>query len=367
VRIVFVLAGLGAGGAEKIVNLLADHRRYHGDEVFVVALNAPTAQSYFAFDDEIRVETIGTDHPGNKVGSFLSRVRKLRKRIREIQPDIVISFLTKVNALVGLAMLGSSTPRIMSERNNYLRQDLGVFWQVIGVFASRGADCIVMQTDHAYRQLSRSTRSKAVVIPNPVPPLARPPLNEEPMRFVAVGRLDRQKGFDLLLEAFAAVAKRLPGVTLTIFGEGPQRQALEAQVQALGISDRVRLPGVTKDPVEWIVNGDMFVLSSRFEGFPNVLVEALKAGLPSIAFDCPWGPAEILGEEGASALVPAEDVGELAVALERIAKDREYRHGLAEAGPRIVDRFSTSSVFSMWDRVIDGTAGNAAAKGATAA
>ncbi|TGV62805.1 glycosyltransferase, partial [Mesorhizobium sp. M2D.F.Ca.ET.160.01.1.1] len=111
-------------------------------------------------------------------------------------------------------------------------------------------------------------------------------------RFVAVGRLEKQKGFDLLLEAFSRVARQLPMVTLVIFGEGPERAALEQQARGLGIADRVRMPGVTNSPVGWLSVGDIFVLSSRFEGFPNVLLEALMAGMATVAFDCPWGPAD---------------------------------------------------------------------------
>src|SRR6185295_12404004 len=105
------------------------------------------------------------------------------------------------------------------------------------------------------------------------------------------------KGFDLLLRSFAQVAPEEPSATLTIFGEGSERGRLESDVQSLGLMDRVRLPGQTAKPGAWLEEGDVFVLSSRFEGFPNVLVEAMGAGLPSIAFDCPWGPSTIM-EQG---------------------------------------------------------------------
>src|SRR3989337_2116886 len=112
--------------------------------------------------------------------------------------------------------------------------------------------------------------------------------NNVGQRIVAVGRLEHQKGFDLLLHAFARIAPEWPEASLTIFGEGPLRGMLEEQVKQQNIFGRAFFPGVSKTPGSWIQCANIFVLSSRFEGFPNVLVEAMTAGLPVVAFDCPW-------------------------------------------------------------------------------
>ena len=352
-RIVFVLSGLGAGGAEKVVNLLAHHRVQLNDSVHIIAVNAKSGESYFPYDNSINVEGLGVPGGTSGIGTTLYRLLELRRRLRAIQPDLVVSFLTKVNVLVGLASLGLGAVRIMSERNNFMLQDMNPIWRLIAPVTARGATSLVMQTDLARSALPERLKAKAVVIPNPVAvpdKFVRSPSSE--LRFVAVGRLEKQKGFDLLLEAFSRVARQLPTSTLVIFGEGPERAPLERKVRTLGIADRVRMPGVTKSPCDWLSVGDVFVLSSLFEGFPNVVLEAMTAGMAVIAFDCPWGPAEILRGGSAGLLVPAADVDQLADALRRIATDEPLRQKLAASGPSVARRYSQPIVFAQWDELI---------------
>jgi glycosyltransferase involved in cell wall biosynthesis len=361
VRIVFVLAGLGAGGAEKIVNILAHHRRELKDTVHVIAVNDDCPQSYFPYDSSIKIEVLGKWPGSSPLSATSHRLLELRRRLQAIQPDLVVSFLTKVNVLVGLASAGLGVARIMSERNNFVLQNMNPAWRLIAPLAARSASRLVMQTNLARSALPRQLKAKAVVIPNPVAlpeKLVRSPSRE--IRFAAVGRLERQKGFDLLLEAFSRVAPQLPESSLVIFGEGPERTPLERQAQALGIVDRVRMPGTTKAPGDWLSAGDIFVLSSRFEGFPNVLLEALAAGMAAVAFDCPWGPAEILRDESTGLLVPAADVDGLAKALRRVAMDQPLREKLAASGPAVATRYSIPAVSAQWDEVISNVVGSRA-------
>ncbi|WP_203423940.1 glycosyltransferase [Sinorhizobium sp. BG8] len=351
-RIAFVLSGLGTGGAEKIVNLLAHHRLSRGDAVSVIAVNAGTPDSYFPYDRAIEIHALAKGASG-PLGVLL-RTLALRRRLRRFKPDIVISFLTKINVQTGLAATGLGVPFVLSERNNFLTQEMSPFWRRASPIVARRAKCLVMQTREACRSLPEDLWPKVTIIPNPVAlpeNWSRTP--GDGSRIVAVGRLDRQKGFDLLLQAFANIAGSLPAVTLTIFGEGAQRTALERQVQDLGLGDRVRLPGVTKSPVDWISAGDIFVLSSRFEGFPNAVLEAMTAGLATIAFDCPWGPSEILDGPDAGLLVPAGDVLRLGEAIRNVATDPALRHLLADAGARTAaSRYATAPVLARWDAVI---------------
>ncbi|MDK1374225.1 MULTISPECIES: glycosyltransferase [unclassified Sinorhizobium] len=359
-KIVFVLSGLGAGGAEKIVNLVAHHRLARGDTVHVIPVNATGPESYFPYDGAISVEPLVAEPlvdekrqplPASGMGW---RLLALRRRLQALQPDLVISFLTKINILVGLATWGLNTAVIMSERNNFRSQEMHVFWRLARPFAARLATSLVMQTNEACRCLPEKLKAKAVIIPNPVAlPAACARAPGDGTRLIAVGRLDKQKGFDLLLQAFRSVAAATPTATLTIFGEGPQRPALEQQVRDLGLGDRVRMPGVTKSPADWTSAGDIFVLSSRFEGFPNVLLEAMTAGLAVIAFNCPWGPSEILSSPDTGLLVPAADVERLADAIRRLITDRTLREKLASAAAvAATTRYATSSVLQLWDDTI---------------
>lgn len=352
-RIAFVVAGLDAGGAEKIVNVLAHHRSRNGDTVHVLALNAADDRSFFAYDAAVRVEPLT---PRNRSASLATaaRLKALRRRLKSFRPDVVVSFLTKVNVLTALASAGLPHTLVASERNNFLQQPLHPLWRAVFPRVMRRASFMVMQTGRAAASLPPALRDKAVVVPNFVtPPPATAP-SGRPLRLIATGRLDRQKGFDLLVRAFALVCRQVDDLPLVVYGSGPERDSLIALAAELGIGDRVVLAGASVRPGGWASPGDIFVLSSRYEGFPNVLLEALAAGMATVSFDCPWGPGEIIGTSGAAMLVEPENTGALASAIVEVARDRALRQRLAASGPRLAAAFSQEAVLAQWDGILDG-------------
>lgn len=353
-RIVLVQAGLGAGGAEKVVNLLAHHRARLGDEVHVLSLTGRTGGSYFAYDASVQVRSMVPEgQSGSSMQRLVKSVRWLRRELLGLQPAVVVSFLTKVNVMAVLAGLGSGIPIIISERNNPTRQDAHPLWLPLSSLAASLSARLVMQTEGARNTLPHRLRAKSRVIGNPSHlPLGARTRAAAGKRIVAVGRLEVQKGFDLLLNGFATIAARHPAATLTVFGEGAERGNLESRVASLGISSKVRFAGVTASPGTWIGEADVFVLSSRYEGFPNVLLEALGAGLPVVAFDCPWGPASMVTNEATGLLVPAEDTDALAAALDRVLSDTELRRKLARAAPAAAQPFSPENIMQAWDDLI---------------
>lgn len=159
---------------------------------------------------------------------------------------------------------------------------------------------------------------RVAYLPNPVrqfstlqPPVAR----EGGVAFVTVGRLARQKGHDILIDAFAKVAARRSDARLVIIGDGDEHNALQAQIDRLGIGDHVRLAGKISDPSAELANADCFVSASRWEGFGVAIVEAMSAGLPVIATDCDFGPRDLIDSPEKGHVVPTGDVDALAVAM----------------------------------------------------
>jgi glycosyltransferase involved in cell wall biosynthesis len=369
-RIAIVLTGLGAGGAEKVVAALAARRVAAGDEVTLLCMAAPTRESYFALPPAVRVESCEARPaaPGRDLGRTARRLLWLRRRFAALRPDLAISFLTKNNVLSLIASAGLGVPVLASERNNPEIQRNSRFWRRADRALAPRAAGLVLLTEAARDALPPALRRKAVVIPNPVAPpdgfVARP---GDGGRVVAVGRLDWQKGFDLLIDAFAAAAPRLPGATLTIWGEGPERPALERRVAALGLGDLVRLPGITARPGAWVEEADLFVLSSRHEGFANALAEAAGAGIPCVSFDCRFGPRDILDDGRGGLLVPPEDVAALAAAIERALGDPALRRRLAGGAPAARERFAPARIAALWDASIAACAAPAAAGRADAA
>lgn len=143
---------------------------------------------------------------------------------------------------------------------------------------------------------------------------------------------------------------------MVILGEGPERAALERAIHERGLADRVMLPGVSKNPEEWLRACDLFVLSSRYEGFPNALGEAMACGLPVVSFDCPVGPGEIIidGEDGL--LVPAGDVSALAAALRRLIDNPDEAARMGDRAARVVERFGEEAVAARWEALLLSTA-----------
>jgi glycosyltransferase involved in cell wall biosynthesis len=189
-------------------------------------------------------------------------------------------------------------------------------------------------------------------------PIGEPALS--PVRLVAperkllmaVGRLDVQKGFDVLLKTFVALAPRYPSWDLVILGEGPERAGLEQQVAAAGLQRRVWLPGRAGNVGDWYSRADLYVMSSRFEGFPNTLAEAMAHGCAAVSYDCDTGPREIIRHEYDGLLVtPVGDVPALSLALDRLMRDDVERERMAARAIEVRERFSMERILAKWDEL----------------
>src|SRR5690606_37908762 len=202
-----------------------------------------------------------------------------------------------------------------------------------------------------YRRALAGSRTRVVHIPNAVPEPALPPAALESKVLVAAGRLRPEKGFDLLLEAFAIVAARHPDWQLWIFGGGPERDRLAAQVQRLGLAGRAHLKGATPHLDRQLAEASAFVLSSRHEGLPMVLLEAMAAGLPVVAFDCGAGTAEVVVHGRNGLLVPAGDVPALAAAVADLIGNPDRPRAMGAAARRDARRYAVPAVRRQWEEL----------------
>lgn len=188
-------------------------------------------------------------------------------------------------------------------------------------------------------------------IPNGIPPRAAPPDAGRGRTVIAAGRLTPQKGFDLLIEAFHRVHERHPDWELAVFGEGRLRGQLTEQIKTLGLGGHVHLRGVTRQLDRELARASVFALSSRFEGLPMVLLEAMDSALPVVAFDCPTGPAEVVEDGVNGLLLPPEDTAALAGALCRLIEDEGLRVSMGQAARKTGARYAMPAVAQSWERL----------------
>jgi glycosyltransferase involved in cell wall biosynthesis len=366
-RLLLTSLNLAAGGTERIVSTLASVLSDRGHAVAVVTDASKEHDHYLlgpsirriAFDSSSR-----TQHLPHQVARNLVRVKRMRQTIHAFQPDAIISFGATVNLRSLLASVGLGVPVIVSERVDPRTVTLPWGWRLLRRPLYAQAARIVVQTESVAvwaRELAGADR--VCVIPNPVRPLdgaaACPGSSGERKKVIAVGRLDPQKGFDLLLAAFRQ-SSLASTWQLVILGEGSERVALERQVADLGLQGSVLMPGVVRDPERWLQHAQLFVLSSRFEGFPNALLEAMQCKVAVAAFDCPSGPAEIVRHEQTGLLVPAGDVDALAAAITRLAADPELRQRLGTAAAAdVTTRFSLERITDLWEKALAGCGSSA--------
>ena len=342
-RLLILLSSTSAGGAERMTITLANQLTRQATTRLVVGRAG-------ALNGEIDPVV---DLVDLRVARMREAVRPLRRLIRDWAPSVV--FAPQVDASVPLTVawrLAGRRGALVLRESNYRSGPARLpFWDPVARglgWAYRQATLVVAPARAIATDLVACYRLPAGrirMIHNPVDIARVRQAAAEPsadthtdglgstaaMPIVAVGRLMPQKGFDLLLRAFAAAKAdpTVPGMSLTILGEGPERPRLERIVTELGLGGVVCLPGVTPSPYTVMARAKLFVLSSRWEGFPNSIVEAMALGVPPVAYRCPGGAGEIIEHGRSGLLCTPESVTDLTAALARLARDDDLRTDLA--------------------------------------
>ena len=359
-RLTLVIGALHCGGAERVLTTLANGWRRDGHAVTLVTLCDGRELPYFPLDPDVLLAPLGVARPSRSflesIAINLACARALRAAFRRSRPDVIVSFLTTVNVLVLLAAAGRAFPVIVSERTNPELCPLPRVWRWLRKRLYPRADAVVVQTRRTAEWFPRRMQSRIVVISNavarPQGPGPRTTGHDHRRTVLGVGRLGREKGFDLLVRAFAEAIQSHDGWDLVIAGDGPERAALAALAASCGVADRVRLIGRQTDIRRIYTAADVFVLPSRFEGFPNALLEAMAAGLPAVAADCANGPREIIRDEQNGLLVGTENVDALARALSRLIGDAGLRRRLGGEAAKVVDRYDAGEIQQRWNTLI---------------
>ena|ERR1051326_304119 len=359
-RLTLVISSMSTGGAERSMAYLANAWAAKGWSISLLTLDS--APSFYSLDPRIRYRPLGIAGQSPSVfaatANNLRRLRILRRAIRAEQPAAAVSFMDTTNVLTLLAIQGLGLPVIVSEWVDPAQQPIGGCWALLRRWLYPRATRFIVQTQRNLEYYPSSIQRIARVIPNAliVPKEAQRYVPQHPPGrskvVIAMGRLVEQKGFDMLLRAFGRIAAKHPDWILNLWGEGEKRAELESLIAKLGLQPRAQLCGLTRQPFERFLEADLFVLSSRYEGLPNVLCEAMACGLPVISFDCPTGPREIIRDGLDGTLVPEGDVDALAAAMDRLMGDESERKRLSTRAVEVRERFDIEKVVGMWEQAL---------------
>jgi GalNAc-alpha-(1->4)-GalNAc-alpha-(1->3)-diNAcBac-PP-undecaprenol alpha-1,4-N-acetyl-D-galactosaminyltransferase len=361
-RITMIISSLEAGGAERVMSRITNYWAAKGLEITLLTFEDRTKSPFYELDPRIKYIPLNLAifSPNLIMGIWNNskRIFILRKIIRESNPDIIISFIDKTNIIVLLATRGLQIPVVVSEHIDIGMYPLGWAWERLRVLTYPWADRVALLNERDRVCFSSKMQTKITVIPNPVllDKIGSKSFIEKmpPKPFlIAMGRLTAQKSFDLLLRAFALLKDIYPHWTLLIFGEGPLRTNLESLREELGLKGRVILPGVIKNPHQILKNAELFIMSSRFEGFPMALCEAMACGLPVISTEYHSGVRDIIDNGVNGILVPVGDINTLSMAMNRLMGDETERKRLGAKAVDILHQFGLEKIMGIWEGLIE--------------
>ena len=363
-NIVLFIHSLGDGGAERVCSYIANYLSGPGHDVVLVTIDGFSENDY-QLDPRVRRVSLDmakqSDNVVDAVVSNSKLVVKLKAVLRDCQADAVLSFMTRANVICAISCAIIDTYHVAAERNFPGMDNQGKLWNKLRKLSYGFADVVVAQTDKGRSWLETETSAKRVVtIPNPIIyplPVSGNVSSEKHEiaigKFVlAVGRLTPQKQFDQLIKAFAALSDEHAHWRLIILGDGAERSNLQKLASDLGVGTRVSLPGRVQDVGEWYERADIFVLSSRYEGFPNALAEAMSYGLPVVSYDCDTGPSELIEHGVNGYLVEPNNEQKMSQSILQLMLDDSLRVRFGKEAEKVRSTFAFDEVMKMWARLL---------------
>ncbi|MDD3322939.1 MAG: glycosyltransferase family 4 protein [Paludibacter sp.] len=365
-----------AGGMERVltekVNYLAEHQNY---EITIVTTDQGVKPIYFQLDKRIHVIHLNIDFNShfavNLLKKYLSHKQKIRiyklrltELIIELKIDICISLCGKeIDFLYALPVQCKKVAEIHFSMNNRMlfmtSHNKGILWKVLGKIRTQqllnavsGLDKLVVLTKVDQSQWKKShIETLQIPNPNPLNNIEVSLLNNN--RVISVGRLDQQKGYDMLIDSWAIVSLRHPDWILDIFGTGELENILKARIIEQKLVDKIVLRGLTSDVVTNYLESSIYVMSSRYEGLPMVLIEAMSCGLPIISFDCECGPREIISDSIDGFLIEPLNIKALADKISYLIENDKLRKEMGKNALDKAKKFSIDTIMPQWITLFD--------------
>lgn len=344
--VVIVTGSMGRGGAEGVVASVANGLAQRGWKIHIVSLLFNTCD----YDLEPSVECINiSKEKKNQIIDTPRLVLTLRKIIKQIQPEVVFSFMVAINIVTWMATRGLKVKYIPSERNDPDKGRNKVV-KKLQTIAYAAADTTVFQTTRAKEYFSDEIQKRSVIIPNPLRDMPEA-IYGHTKRIVTAGRLSGQKNHRLLIDAFEAIHRDYPDFSVDIYGEGSMKDELQSYIDGNGLSSSVNLCGKVDNVPECIRNAYMFVLPSDYEGLSNALLEAMGIGLPCITTNCAGSDDAI--QDGMNGLiVPVKDQKALESAMRRLIERPEQAIEIGKKARASMTRYKVENVIDQWETLL---------------
>jgi GalNAc-alpha-(1->4)-GalNAc-alpha-(1->3)-diNAcBac-PP-undecaprenol alpha-1,4-N-acetyl-D-galactosaminyltransferase len=350
------IASLGSGGAERVMAEIANGLVEQGMEVHLVTLDSETPD-FYRTDARVIRHNPGPQMPGTSLLRRLARnaalMRWMRRMLRQYRPDAVLSFIDRTNILVSVAGFGLGLKIVVSERVDPAADNpLPFGWHLIRPWIYRLAQRVIVQTKDVAIWTKQHWKLDATVIPNVLRQLPTPQKKREKL-IVSIGRLVPQKGFDLSIEAYARLFRKHPDWRYVILGDGPLRQELETLRSRFQLDHVLSFEGVVTDVEAWLERASICIQPSRFEGFPNAVMEAMAMGVATVSSDCRSGPRDLIQHQANGVLIPVEDIDALEASLDRLMSDMSLCQQLGASAMTVRDRYSRPRILELWVTALD--------------
>ncbi len=344
-RIIFVTSTLHSGGSERVMALLANCLSERGHDIEIVCINKHIV--FYPMDESVKISFV-EDEVGE---SYLKKGKWLRKRIKEENPDIVIAFMLEVYCMTLFSMIGVNIPVISSERiDPYF---FGKAKRFLRWLLLRRTTHLVVQTEQIKQFISPKLQRRTSIIPNPVTNEVfhlSPNVRKE-NKIIAVGRLAYQKNYPLLFRAFKNVSDEFPDYQLVIFGEGPQREELEQEIDRLEMGERILLPGKTTHIIEELNKSQLFCMSSDYEGMSNAMLEAVCIGLPVVTTDVSGASDMVIDGKGGF-IVEKGNVRQFENAMRVLLEDEHLRKKMGTYNKERAIEYKEDRIVDQWEKLI---------------
>lgn len=348
-KILFYIGNLRKGGAERVVATLSN-KLVEKNEVIIITTTDEKVE--YSLDKSIKLFSLKNfDGNKNPLVKNIIYLKRLKDYIKEIDPDIILGFLPEPSYRLLILKPFIKFPVIISDRNDPKIEYASLKSRTIMKFLYKRADGFVFQTDEARDYFCKKIQDKSIVIANPVDDrfLKTKYVGYKSTEFINVGRLNEQKNQILLIESFKDVIKKYPNYKLLIYGEGSLKNELSMYIKDNKLNNNVKLCGNVDDIENILKDKKGFILSSKYEGMPNALMEAMAVGVPCISTDCPCGgPRELIKNNINGLLVKSNDKNELVSAMYKIIENDKMCKKIAMSAKKNMNNYSCDKIVSKW-------------------